>query len=34
MKDGVFKHHMVSTGVEHLVFGHGKYACPGQYDLQ
>ncbi|KAJ6477215.1 cytochrome P450, partial [Mycena vulgaris] len=26
-----FKRHMVSTGAEHLVFGHGKHACPGRF---
>ncbi|KAJ7015951.1 cytochrome P450 [Mycena alexandri] len=26
---GAFKHHMISTGPDHLVFGHGKHACPG-----
>ncbi|KAJ6592478.1 cytochrome P450 [Mycena capillaripes] len=28
---GVFKHHMISTGAAHLVFGHGKHACPGRF---
>ncbi|KAJ6524863.1 cytochrome P450 [Mycena vulgaris] len=28
---GVFKHHMVSTGAAHLIFGHGKHACPGRF---
>ncbi|KAJ7919316.1 cytochrome P450, partial [Mycena leptocephala] len=28
---GIFKHHMVSTGLDYLVFGHGKYACPGRH---
>ncbi|KAJ7215678.1 cytochrome P450 [Mycena haematopus] len=26
-----FTHHMVSTGAAHLVFGHGKHACPGRF---
>jgi len=28
---GTFKHHMISTGPDHLVFGHGKHACPGRF---
>ncbi|KAJ6514213.1 cytochrome P450 [Mycena vitilis] len=28
---GVFRHHMVSTGTDHLVFGHGKHAGPGRF---
>ncbi|KAF7328411.1 hypothetical protein MVEN_02556800 [Mycena venus] len=28
---GAFKHHMISTSAAHLVFGHGKYACPGRF---
>lgn len=27
---GAFKHHMISTSAAHLVFGHGKHACPGR----
>ncbi|KAJ7269724.1 cytochrome P450 [Mycena rebaudengoi] len=27
----IFKRHMVSTGTDHLVFGHGKHACPGRF---
>jgi len=31
-EDGkIFNRHMVSTGVHHLVFGHGKHACPGRF---
>ncbi|KAJ7445860.1 cytochrome P450 [Mycena latifolia] len=29
--EGIFKNHMVSTAPEHLVFGHGKHACPGRF---
>ncbi|KAJ7670599.1 cytochrome P450 [Mycena polygramma] len=28
---GMFRHHMVSTGTDHLVFGHGKHACPRRF---
>ncbi|KAJ7432441.1 cytochrome P450, partial [Mycena galericulata] len=28
--EGVFNRHMVSTGPDHLPFGHGKHACPGR----
>ncbi|KAJ7849921.1 cytochrome P450 [Mycena leptocephala] len=28
---GIFKYHMVSTGLDYLVFGHGKYACPERF---
>ncbi|KAJ7103682.1 cytochrome P450 [Mycena crocata] len=28
---GGFKHHMISTGTDHLVFGHGAHACPGRF---
>ncbi|KAJ7910400.1 cytochrome P450 [Mycena leptocephala] len=27
----VFKHHMVTTSVDHLPFGHGRHACPGRF---
>lgn len=27
----IFNRHMVSTAQEHLVFGHGRHACPGRY---
>jgi len=29
--EGIFKRHMVSTGPDHLPFGHGKHACPGRF---
>ncbi|KAJ7434826.1 cytochrome P450 [Mycena galericulata] len=29
--EGVFNRHMVSTGPDHLPFGHGKHACPGRF---
>ncbi|KAJ7445668.1 cytochrome P450, partial [Mycena latifolia] len=29
--EGIFKNHMISTAPEHLVFGHGKHACPGRF---
>ncbi|KAJ6623269.1 cytochrome P450 [Mycena sp. CBHHK59/15] len=28
---GLFNLHMVSTGPYHLVFGHGRHACPGRF---
>ncbi|KAJ6468013.1 cytochrome P450 [Mycena vitilis] len=28
---GFFNRQMVSTGVDHLVFGHGRHACPGRF---
>ncbi|KAJ6568484.1 cytochrome P450 [Mycena capillaripes] len=28
---GVFKRHMVSTCPGHLIFGHGRHACPGRF---
>ncbi|KAJ7736199.1 cytochrome P450 [Mycena maculata] len=28
---GVFNRHMISTGVEHLPFGHKLHACPGRF---
>ncbi|KAJ7124673.1 cytochrome P450 [Mycena crocata] len=27
----VFKNHMITTNANHLVFGHGKHACPGRF---
>ncbi|KAK7007990.1 cytochrome P450 [Favolaschia claudopus] len=27
----IFKHHMISTAVDHLPFGTGKHACPGRF---
>ncbi|KAJ7196258.1 cytochrome P450 [Mycena pura] len=27
----IFNRHMVSTAREHLVFGHGRHACPGRF---
>ncbi|KAJ7936088.1 cytochrome P450 [Mycena leptocephala] len=27
----VFKHHMVTTSVDYLPFGHGRHACPGRF---
>ncbi|KAJ7438633.1 cytochrome P450 [Mycena galericulata] len=30
-KDGFFNRQMVSTSQEHLVFGHGRHACPGRF---
>jgi cytochrome P450 len=27
---GVFNRHMVSTSKDHIVFGHGRHACPGR----
>ncbi|KAJ6612093.1 cytochrome P450 [Mycena sp. CBHHK59/15] len=27
----VFKRHMITTGMDHLVFGHGQHACPGRF---
>jgi cytochrome P450 len=30
-EDGIFNRHMVSTGSDHLVFGHGKHSCPGRF---
>ncbi|KAJ7730228.1 cytochrome P450 [Mycena maculata] len=27
----VFNRQVVSTGIDHLVFGHGKHACPGRF---
>ncbi|KAJ7765820.1 cytochrome P450 [Mycena maculata] len=29
--EGVFNRQMVSTGHDHLVFGHGKHSCPGRF---
>ncbi|KAJ7287864.1 cytochrome P450 [Mycena rebaudengoi] len=26
-----FRQHMVTTGMQHLVYGHGKHACPGRF---
>jgi hypothetical protein len=28
---GLFNQHMISTGVDHLAFGHKLHACPGRY---
>jgi cytochrome P450 len=28
---GMFNRHMVSTAPDHLVFGHGRHACPGRF---
>jgi len=28
---GMFNRHMISTGEDHLVFGHGRHACPGRF---
>ncbi|KAJ7511671.1 cytochrome P450 [Mycena galericulata] len=28
---GTFNHQMVSTGQNHLAFGHGRHACPGRF---
>ncbi|KAF7359800.1 hypothetical protein MVEN_00705200 [Mycena venus] len=28
---GIFNHHMVTTGVDHVSFGHGQHACPGRF---
>ncbi|KAF7354785.1 hypothetical protein MSAN_01392700 [Mycena sanguinolenta] len=28
---GTFTRHMVSTSADHLVFGHGRHACPGRF---
>ncbi|KAJ7143834.1 cytochrome P450 [Mycena epipterygia] len=28
---GVFNRHMISTGVDHLAFGHKQHACPGRF---
>ncbi|KAJ7153417.1 cytochrome P450 [Mycena crocata] len=30
-EESVFNRHMISTGIDHLVFGHGKHACPGRF---
>lgn len=27
---GIFNRHMVSTAPDHVVFGHGRHACPGR----
>jgi len=27
----MFNLHMIATGTEHLVFGHGRHACPGRF---
>ncbi|KAJ7208985.1 cytochrome P450 [Mycena pura] len=27
----MFNRHMISTGEDHLVFGHGRHACPGRF---
>ncbi|KAJ6500258.1 cytochrome P450 [Mycena vulgaris] len=29
--DGFFNRHMVTTGLDHVVFGHGRHACPGRF---
>ncbi|KAJ6569296.1 cytochrome P450 [Mycena capillaripes] len=29
--NGVFNHHMVTTTVDHVSFGHGQHACPGRF---
>ncbi|KAF8190946.1 hypothetical protein K438DRAFT_1591431, partial [Mycena galopus ATCC 62051] len=26
-----FKHHMVTTSPNHVVYGHGRHACPGRF---
>ncbi|CAK5271097.1 unnamed protein product [Mycena citricolor] len=31
VEEGIFNSHMVTTSMEHLVFGHGKHACPGRF---
>ncbi|KAJ6558751.1 cytochrome P450 [Mycena vulgaris] len=28
---GIFNRHMVSTAQDHVVFGHGRHACPGRF---
>ncbi|KAJ7116110.1 cytochrome P450, partial [Mycena crocata] len=28
--EGIFRRHLISTGPDHLPFGHGKHACPGR----
>ncbi|KAJ7937288.1 cytochrome P450 [Mycena leptocephala] len=28
---GIFNRHMVTTSTDHLVFGHGRHACPGRF---
>ncbi|KAF8183275.1 cytochrome P450 [Mycena galopus ATCC 62051] len=28
---GIFTHHMVTTSPNHVVYGHGRHACPGQF---
>ncbi|KAJ7124671.1 cytochrome P450 [Mycena crocata] len=30
-KTGIFNRHMVSTAPDHVVFGHGRHACPGRF---
>ncbi|KAJ6523969.1 cytochrome P450 [Mycena vulgaris] len=30
-ESGIFKHHMVTTELTHLAFGHGNHACPGRF---
>lgn len=30
-KDGFSKHQMVSLGLNYVVFGHGRHACPGRF---
>ncbi|KAJ7455001.1 cytochrome P450 [Mycena galericulata] len=30
-EERVFNRQVVSTGIDHLVFGHGKHACPGRF---
>jgi hypothetical protein len=27
----IFTHHMVTTSPNHVVYGHGRHACPGRY---
>ncbi|KAJ6452369.1 cytochrome P450 [Mycena vulgaris] len=29
--EGIFNHHMISTSVNHLAFGHGHHSCPGRF---
>ncbi|KAJ7451385.1 cytochrome P450 [Mycena latifolia] len=29
--EGFFNRHMVTTGQDHVVFGHGHHACPGRF---
>ncbi|KAJ7254606.1 cytochrome P450 [Mycena rebaudengoi] len=30
-EEKAFRQHMITTGMQHLVFGHGKHACPGRF---